>query len=293
MAGPITGVNPITGFVISQPEAPPFQQQGGPVDIRHGGPLVAPEVPPWLVIPMGPYPNVHNPYDDALDESKSYAGMPAGYLSQDKTADLQPDTRAAPFPEEGPGSPTGEQVDVSERHAGSTRQLIQSAWIHAQGMGGGLKRLFMPQMLAKQDEWTGFYNKVQGDDIVPNAPGAIGHQAGGIGVNDHTSNKYAKINAYELNTSHRHRRFATGPIPGNFMWMKPGGRPMVRSLTGMHNFPTSGAFENDDPGATFSYQGAVLQNVPSEYVAPPQPSLQPAAIGTDSAPQSIPEISFY
>jgi hypothetical protein len=152
-----------------------------------------------------------------------------------------------------------------------------------------LRRLFDFTYGSKQDQWTGFYNPEKGNDTVPKVPGAIGNNAGGFGVNDHTSNPYAKVNAYNFNTSHRHRRFATGPIPGNTMWMKPGGRPMVRTFTGIHQFPTSGAFAGDDTGYTFGYQGAILAETPSEYAAPPQPTLGPAVVSD----QTTPAIPFY
>lgn len=289
----VPGVNGITGFVVSNPESPPFEQQGGTVDPMHKqwGETASPY--PWEVVPMGPYPGLMNPIDGMIETPSNGYSLPPGVMAQDPTSDQTPTYHAAPYPNEGPNSIGPDQMDAKGRHEGSTRQLLQSAWIHAHNTGAGLRRLFAPTQVVKQDEWTGFYNDVQGEDLVPPIPGSVSSNAGGYGANDHVSNAYHKSNQYNLNTAHRHRRFATGSIPGNTMWLKPGGRPMVRSLTGIHQFPTSGAFAGDDPGYTFSYQGAVLEDTPPEYVAPPQVTVGPASIDIQSAGQTIPDIPLY
>jgi hypothetical protein len=289
----VPGVNGITGFVISSPEAPPFEVHGGPANPMHKqwGETASPY--PWEVVPMGPYPGLMNPIDGMVGSVPGSGSLEAGLMAQDPTSDQTPAYHAAPFPNEGPASPSPDQLDKHGRAEGSTRQLLQSLRIHASNTGAGLRRLFAPTQLVKQDEWTGFFNPETGEDLVPPIPGSISSNAGGFGTNDHVSNAWHKANAYGINTSHRHRRFATGPIPGNQMWMKPGGRPMVRSYTGQHNFPVSGAFAGDIPGATFGYQGAILVDTPPEYVAPPQVSVGPATIGIDSTGQSIAEIPLY
>jgi hypothetical protein len=291
----VPGVNSITGFVNASPEAPPFEQQGGPSDPLHGnfGEQASPY--PWMNVPMGPYPGSIDPLPGIVDDfGGGESGLAAGLLAQDPTADQTPNYHAAPFPNEGPTARMPDQMDATGRNDGSTRQLLQSLRIHATNTGAGLRRLFDWTYGSKQDEWTGFFNDVQGEDFVPAIPGSVSSNAGGFGANDHISNAYHKANASGFNTAHRHRRYATGPIPGNTMWMKPGGRPMVRSFTNQHNFPTSGAFAGDDPGATFGYQGAVLQDIPSEYVAPPQPSLASAAVSGSAVNNSvIPEIPLY
>lgn len=282
----IPGVNGITGFIVSNPEAPPFSVHGGPADSAHGlhGEMAKPY--PWEVVPMGPYPGSIDPLPGIIT-GIGPAALNAGTLNEDPTADQTPAYHAAPFLTEGPNALQADQLDVRRRNAGSRRQLLNSLWLHAHNTGAGLRRLFDFTYGSKQDNWNGFYNPVPGNDIIPNVPGSIGYQANGFGVNDHTSNAFRKQNGYGFNTSHRHRRYAAGSIPGNTMWMKPGGRPMVRSLTGQYNFPVSGAFEGDNPGATFGYQGAILTAIPSEYAAPPQPNLGSPVINGETVP-SIP-----
>lgn len=284
------GVNGITGFVIAEPQAPPFNQQGGPADPRHGNRGERAKPYPWEVVPMGPYPGLMNPDDGIIDSTTNW-GLPAGMLGQDPTGDQTPAYHAAPYPVESPALPMADQLDVGSRLEGSSRQLNQSASIHAARTGAGYKRLYLPQMLSRQDEWTGFFNPVTGDDIVPAVPPSIGVAAFGFNVNDHVSNPYAKKNSYGLATSHRHRRYATGSIPGNTLWLRARSRPMVRSFTGQHNFPTSGAFAGDDPGANFSYQGAVLTAMPTEYSSPPQVNLAAAPSYDDTG--SVPEITYW
>jgi hypothetical protein len=221
---------------------------------------------------------------DGMVGDPDVGGLEAGFMAQDPTADQTPAYHAAPFPNEGPAALNADQVDIINRAKGSTRQLLDSFRVHAHNTGAGLRRLFDPTMLSKQDSWTGFFNPEMGEDIVPKIPGSVSNNAGGYGSNDHVSNAYAKVNRYAFNTSHRHRRYATGPIPGNNMWLKPGGRPMVRSNTGQYHFATSGAFEGDDPGATFGLPGAILAEVPSEYAPPPQVNTTSAVIDDQSAP---------
>jgi hypothetical protein len=85
----------------------------------------------------------------------------------------------------------------------------------------------------------------------------------------------ARQNEFGFDSSHRHRRYADAPIPGNYMWLRPGGRPLQKTLAGPAR-PAIGPespFSGDDLGFTFGIDGAVLQNVPTEYVSPAQPKL--------------------
>jgi hypothetical protein len=73
-----------------------------------------------------------------------------------------------------------------------------------------------------------------------------------------------------------HRRYAAGHLPGNYMWMRPQGRPLFKTLAGPAR-PAIGnesPFAGDDLGFAFSYDtGAVLQSTPQEYVPPPSPNV--------------------
>jgi hypothetical protein len=96
------------------------------------------------------------------------------------------------------------------------------------------------------------------------------------GTRDRTQSM-ARQNEYGFDSAHMFRRWAVGAIPGNHMWMRPGGRPLVKSLPGPAR-PAVGVdspFHGDDLGASFSIDGAMLQNVPTEYLPPPAVKLAP------------------
>jgi hypothetical protein len=158
---------------------------------------------------------------------------------------------------------------------GNARVLQQSAEAHAVKTNAGARGV--RTLPALEDQWNGFWNSVPGDDILPPVPGQVSTVVAGFGVNDRTSNSYAKRNEFGLNMSHRMRRYAAGSVPGNYMWMKPGGRPMVKTSAGPAR-PASGMgpFQGDDIGQSFGLQGAVLMDPATEYVAPPQVNVVPA-----------------
>jgi hypothetical protein len=273
----LTGLSKVAGLqhqVDMQPEADAYQLHGGPADPAHGILGEQAEPYPWEAYagswgpPRGPF-GIEN--ELLGDDSESGMAFGAGYLGQNPEGDQTPYRgHAAPFPK-------GRETSVSPD--ATSRQLIQSRALHAEDTNAAAGREFNQTMLALNDTWEGFYNPVQGEDQIPDTPGPIANQANGFGVNDHTSNPYHKANSYGLNTSHRYRRYATGSIPGNYMWMRPGGRPMVKSLPGPAR-PATGEnspFAGQDIGAAFSYDnGAILQDTGTEYVAPPTPYVAPA-----------------
>jgi hypothetical protein len=201
-----------------------------------------------------------------LPESRTLA---AGTLSEDPGADLTP---------YGPGLHGGPHITgyrMDRGPEGNSQVLRQSYAAHSVKTNAGAKARQAADPL--QDSWEGFFSVVPGDDLVAETPRQFGYQANGFGVNDRTSNPMAKVNSFGLNMAHRMRRFATGSIPGNYMWMKPGGRPMVKTLAGPAR-PASGIgpFQGQDTTQSFGLQGAVLMDPATEYVAPPQVNVVPA-----------------
>jgi hypothetical protein len=166
---------------------------------------------------------------------------------------------------------------------GSARVRIQSAEAHGVKSDAGKKAIQSSNPL--EDHWHGFYTSVPGDDILPTVPGAVSGQAGGFGSNDHRNNVYAKVNAFELATSHRQRRYAYGSIPGNYMWMRPGGRPMVKTLPGPARPAVGeGPFYGQDPTEAYGIEGAILMDPATEYVAPAGPYVVPQVQTVEDAP---------
>jgi hypothetical protein len=99
----------------------------------------------------------------------------------------------------------------------------------------------------------------------------------GYGSTDRTSS-FARQNQYGYDSAHSHRRYATGSVPGNYQWMEPGGRPLVKTTPGPAR-PAVGQdspFTNQDLTVAHGVQGAVLQDAPSDYVPPGEPYVAPS-----------------
>lgn len=286
MSGPVP-VTGLQGFITNpMPEATPEQRSGGPADPYHGnvGEMDSPF--PWEAY-AGSWGIANTPIgaeNELLGDEPESMTFHAGYLAQDPTSDQTPyRTHAAPHP-------TGSPNTTDPVQSAQFRQ--QSAEVHGIQTGAGRAFQYQPSMLAQNDHWEGFFNPEQGEDMVPEVPGQVSYQANGWGAHDRTSNAYHKANSYALNTSHRHRRYATGSIPGNYMWMRPGSRPMSKSQPGPARPAVgTGPFYGQDYSLAFNVNGAILQQGATEYVPPPQPMVSPA----QQAPvnESAPEIAMW
>lgn len=281
MPGPpqLTG---IIGFSNAKPEATPEQIHGGPANPYHE--LVGEQAVPypweawagsWGPPKAGPF-GAENELLGDLPESMTFQ---AGQLGQDPTGDQTPyRTHAAP-------NIRGFRTTTSPED--SAERLIESAQVHAVKTNASAGFQYDPTLHAQNDTWQEFYNPVPGEDNLPAVTGIVSAQAGGFGANDHRSNAYAKVNQYNFASSHRYRRYATGSVPGNYMWMQPGQRPMIKTLPGPARPAVGpGPFQGDNIGDTFGLQGAILQQGPTEYVSPPQVAVAGAVQASpgDTAP---------
>jgi len=128
----------------------------------------------------------------------------------------------------------------------------------------------------QQDNWQEIWEVNPGEDDIPNTTKQIAFQANGFGVYDTSANAYRKTNAFGWEQKHFHRRYAWNNIPGNYMWMIPGGRPLFKSIAGVARPPigVGSQFEGQDIGFAFSYDtGAILMDTPQEYIPPPSPNI--------------------
>lgn len=135
---------------------------------------------------------------------------------------------------------------------------------------------------AQQDNWLELWEINPGHTDVPDTTKQIAFQANGFGVNDAPSNAYHKTNTYGLDSKHMHRRYAWNTIPGNYMWLRPGGRPLFKSIPGTAKPPIGAGsqFEGQDLGFAFSYDtGATLMDTPVEYIPPPSPNIATYSAG--------------
>ena len=281
----LSGLAPLQKIGIANPEATPEERYGGPVNPYHASWGEKARPYPWesSLDPSGS----HGPYglENQMLGDEFWFIEPGGMPSDDPAFDYEMPsiTRSHGAPHTAPLS-----GKAPSQYEAICTQLEQSAEMHGAGTNASTGMATWDSPL--QDHWYEIWNVSPGHTDIPKAPGAIGNNAFGFGVNDRPMNTYAKINEFGFESAHIHRRYAMNSIPGNYMWLRPGGRPMVKSLAG----PARPAIGNDSPffgddlGMAFDYHGAILQTTPPEYVPPPQPFLAPSidaqygnAFGTD------------
>lgn len=283
--GSFSGIEPVRGFNRPEPEATPEQIHGGPADPFHNQFGEASQPYSWQsqLTNYSGHTGPYGPESELLDDGTLYEGAPAGQLGHDPYGDLTPGRgHAAPMPVRLSGP-------LPSQHDSINNGLVQSAEIHATNLGASRKRTMDQLGDAQQDHWSEIWDVSNEPEKYPANPRWNGFTAFGFGTNDRPSNPMRKMNAFGYEDGHHHRRFATGSIPGNYMWMRPGSRPMIKTVAGPAR-PANGQdspFEGDDLTASFGIQGAVLVEVPAEYQPPPSPQLG-APANYDTPTPSIP-----
>jgi hypothetical protein len=279
--GGLNSLGSIRGFLNNNPEATPEEVHGGPVDEFHGHSGEVADPSGWVAYggawgdhPIGPI----GPENELLGDPPENGTFRAGNLNQDPTGDETPyRTHAGPFPR---GRETSIDPDAT------SRQLVQNARLRSVNTGAELSRQYRPTMFAQQDHWKVLQQNRRGSTLLdPALPRQMQGAIAGAGNRD-SEISMAQQNVYDFNTAHQRRRYATGSIPGNYLWMRPGGRPMVKTLAGPAR-PANGPgpFQGQDIGQSFRYDtGAVLQDPGAQYTPPPVPYVAPAIPSQDAAP---------
>jgi hypothetical protein len=286
MASPGSGLSQmagLSGFVNSDPEADAFDVQGGPVNPAHAQFGEQSEPYSWESKAVGSAPRGPiGPENELLGEDPAAFTFAAGDITQDPTGDQTPyQTHAGPFPK-------GRETSIGPDATG--RQLRQNYALHSIDTNAAASRQSDPTMLARQDEWNQIYEIGPGSSGLVEIPDQIKGAIHGFGNTDRTQS-FARQNEYGFDSKHQHRRYASGPIPGNFMWMRPAGRPMVRSLPGPARPPVGpgSPFYGQDTGAAFDYvDGGILQDSAVQYEAPPVPYFAPSYGNPDDTSPEIP-----
>jgi len=271
MSQPLTGLSGLAGYqqqIDEDAQATPEQRMGGVVDPSHAKFLAEDYIRRGAQIgePIGPY----GPDNQMLGDTEWFWES-GGDPLEDPTMDHTPSTRAGPWPK---GIMSGAVGDRGPDTIG--QNLAQSYVLHgidtnaqARSNIGGTEAL--------NDDWQTVEQLNPGHSDLVELPKQSMSAGYGWGTRDRTQSMGAQ-NEYGFDSTHQHRRFANGGIPGNNFWMRPGGRPMVKSLPGPAR-PAIGPdspFAGQDLGRAFDINGAVLQNVPQEYEAPPTPNLSNA-----------------
>lgn len=275
----LTGLAQQQGQFNADPGATAEQRLGNTVDPRHTD-LTKTSPYPWesTMTPGGS----HGPYgpENQMLGDADWVWQPAGDMTEDPTFDRTPAQRAGPFPKGVASGPVPSQGpdDIAN-------QLEQSMVIHGIKTGGGLKALYPIQGLGvQQDDWREIWQVEPGHSDLSTLPEQAKSSGFLWGTTDRTQS-FARQNEHGFDSSHMHRRYATGSIPGNSYWMQPGGRPLMKTMAGPAR-PAIGPdspFYGDDLGQAFGINGAYLQNVPTEYIPPPQPTLAASQAQTNDS----------
>lgn len=273
----VPGVNGIVGFTQDTSELTPEEMHGGPANPAHGSWGEVAEPYSWesqLMNYGGPtaYSNA-----DYVTESGNNVSLPAGNLVQGPQADLGPSAAIVGGSHAAVRTRTLSGPLPSQYDAISD-QLPQSRDMHASNLGSSRQNQLSQQGLSvQQDNWTEDWAVEPGtSNLSTGIPSQLKGSTGGFGTRDREQS-FARQNEYGFDSPHLHRRSAQNHIPGNYMYLKPGSRPLVKSNAGPAR-PAVGEnspFAGDDTMATFGIQGAVLRVLPSTYQPVPVPDLAP------------------
>lgn len=271
-----TGLTGIAGYQVlieEDSQATPELRSGGAADPRHG--QASPENQfgrgSRIGVPIGPI----GPENQLLGDEEWF-WQPGGEDWQDPRFDHTPSKRSGPWPRGILSGPTPTPFPDSVADAREQSRIIHSIDTNADAK-------FSYDMEALNDTWETIDQTNPGSTDLQALPKQAMSAGFGWGTRDRTQSMAAQ-NGYGFDSAHQFRRWATGGIPGNNMWMRPGGRPMAKSLAGPARPPIGidSPFTGDDLGAAFGIHGAILQNVPSEYVGPPQPTLSQSIVSPEN-----------
>lgn len=285
MANAISGIQPYTGIGIIKDDAAfatPEERYGGTADPFHGHTGEQDKPYSWQSLQMpaashGPY----GPQNQLLDDEYWFL-EPAGYPEQDPDFD-----RNMPSLTRSHGSVHNVTISgpLPSQYDAINRQLSQMG-NKASDLNTSNSMMYNSLGYVQNDNWNEIWVVDDGSSDLPEVGKQFSHQANGFGVNDAASNASRKTNFLGgWGDKHFHRRYANGHIPGNYMWMRPNGRPLFKTIAGTAKLPIGpdSQFTGvDDPngnpkdiGFPFDPYGAVLQSTPTEYVPPPAPNVAP------------------
>lgn len=272
----LTGLSGLAGMQVlvdGNSQATPAERSGDTADPRHDGEWNKSRPYPWQsqIVPGSTLPAPKG-VDNQMLGDEYWFMTPAGNETQNPLMDRTPSRRAAPWPKgilSGPVPSQGPE-DVAE-------QRRQSYLIHAVDAGASRAMTRTPDGWVQQDDWREIDTVDSGHTDVRPIGNRQNLSSGFMfGTRDRVQSM-AGQNSFGFDSHHLHRRYAAGSIPGNYYWMRPGGRPLVKMMAGPAR-PAIGPdspFEGDDLGAAFGIDGAILQTPATEYIPPPQPYLAP------------------
>jgi hypothetical protein len=276
MANAMSGLTPLAGINIIKDDAAfatPEQRSGGTADPYHGN--VGEQAKPYAWESRMTPGGSHGPYgpENQLLDDEFWFMEPSGMASDDPGFD-----RNTPSLTRSHGSVHNETVSgpIPSQDEAINKQISQMR-NHASDLGTSDSMTEPSLAYVKQDNWHEIWDVDDGHSDLPEVGKPFSHQANGFGVNDAASNASRKINLFGYGSWHKHRRYAQSPIPGNYMWMRPQGRILFKTMAGPARPAVGGnsPFAGQDIGAAYAYDnGAVLQTTPTEYIPPPSPNIE-------------------
>ncbi len=276
MADAISGLTPLAGINIIKDDtafATPEQRSGGTADPYHGN--IGEQAKPYAWESQMTPGGSHGPYgpENQLLDDEFWFLEPAGMESDDPDFD-----RNTPSLTRSHGSVHNETITgpVPSQYEAVNKQVAQMG-NKASDLNTSNSMMYNSLGFAQQDHWNEIWEVNDGSSDLPEVGKPFSHQANGFGVNDAASNASRKMNLFGLGSKHMHRRYAQSPIPGNYLWMRPQGRILFKTMAGPARPPVGGnsPFAGQDIGAAYSYDnGAVLQDTPTAYIPPPSPNVE-------------------
>jgi hypothetical protein len=269
----LTALVGLTGYTIDDDQATPEERSGNPADPRHGRVGEQAEPYSWesLQTPGAKAPRI---VDDGLvaeNDDATYWILGAGHTEELPAGDTAPWTHAGPWPSD----PIG---DGSVSPDNAIRQLQQNTHLRSQKVGPANPGILKPTDNPLNDAWQEIWEVEPGSDDIPEVSAQMksAMAPGGRGSTDRRQS-HAKQNEFGFDSSHRHRRYAAGSIPGNYMYLRPAGRPLVKTIAGPAKPPigANSQFAGQDVGLAFGTAGAILQTPPNAYGGPPVPYVAP------------------
>lgn len=270
----LTALVGLSGFTVDTPEASPEERSGNPADPRHAN--VGEQATPYswqsLQTP-GAHANAPGPAENDFieDDFLGYI-LPAGTIDEMVAGDTAPWTHSGPWP----ADPIG---DGSVGPDNAVRQLTVNAALRSIKVGPASRAIMRPWANPVQDAWQEIWEVNPNSDDIPVATDQMKASLapGGRGSTDRRQS-FARQNSFGFDSRHMHRRFAVGHIPGNFPWMRPGSRPLVKSIPGPARPPigNNSQFAGQNLGQAFGTDGAILTGAPNAYAGPPAPYVAPA-----------------
>lgn len=289
--GGLTGLNGLGPQRVDESIASPEDRMGGPADPRHG--VFGEQAKPYSwqsQLIQGGTLSRNLLQDELPDEDfADWVSTPAGNITEGGPyIERAPWTHAGPWPSDPIGDGSHSPKNIIDR------QVLQNYQLRGLASPSDFSHANVYGYPALQDQWTEIWQVDPGNsDLEAMGPQArSGLAPAGRGNTDRTQSN-ARQNQYGYDSKHWHRRIATGSIPGNYMWMRPGGRFSQKTLPGPAR-PAIGEgspFEGDNLGASFSTQGAILTTQPTEYQAPPEPYIAPYA--SDPSLEGTMDMEFY